>query len=179
MGLLPQVGGDVFADEAWVSGAGDAETRYVRNRFGLPGVDEMLSAEGVVGAEVLLQKQREEEGGAGVEVLGNRGQGRGERGNGSGRLDGLGKSAGVKKTTNWNKPFINGVSGTPRAEASLRAVVGAGGGAGLRTGAYASRANGASISSGNTGRVGMGIVGLGARVRKRYDDRPFPSQREV
>ncbi|KAI8943230.1 hypothetical protein NX059_001252 [Plenodomus lindquistii] len=95
MGLLPQGVGLGVALE------GEDSELYVRGARGLPGIDEGLGVEGVIGGflvrEAAERARRVEEEGRKVE----------ERKRKSGQ---------VGKKVNWNKPFFNGVSGRPIRE---------------------------------------------------------------
>ncbi|KAF2851841.1 hypothetical protein T440DRAFT_488919 [Plenodomus tracheiphilus IPT5] len=165
MGLLPQEGGwgvgiCVGGGGVGMECVGDAEEGYVRNRFGLPGVDEGLCAGGFVGGEVLREEAERK----------RRVEREGEEAQTRKRVERL-KGAKAKRV-NWNKPFFNGVSGTPPEEGREER----GAAAGQAKGA---RGVGGRVGDAEGGRSAQDIVGLGARVRRRYGARPFPSQRKV
>jgi hypothetical protein len=81
----------------------DAEDGYVRSEYGLPGVDEPLAVQGVIGAEIMRdeEKERKKIGAARLKAE--------ERD---------GKMQVVKpKRQNFNKPLFNGATGRTRTEA--------------------------------------------------------------
>ena len=110
MGLFPQEAGLHQGNTGGVEVRGDSEDGYVRNSFNLPGVSHPLTKTGSIGNALYREQEERErqrkdiERSVKIEMQ--------EKGRRTGRVAG--------KKPNYNKPFFNGVSGTPQTDARDR-----------------------------------------------------------
>ncbi|KAL6711485.1 hypothetical protein ACN47E_004419 [Coniothyrium glycines] len=101
MGILPQIVGMGQGGMDSAVCRGDAEEGYVRDRWGLPGLQEVLGT-GTIGGRVVREKKEEEKRREEELEIEDKGKGKG-------------KSKG--RRVNYNKPFYNGVQGRPKTQA--------------------------------------------------------------
>ncbi|KAH9866255.1 hypothetical protein J1614_008821 [Plenodomus biglobosus] len=184
MGLLPQVG--VWAGDGMGSGDGEGKGEgvgtieaqpnnpqtYTRNPHNLPGVDETLSATGVIGSWLLAERERRQNQDEERERAREKGVGKGRRK----QVRDMSCAHGKKES--FNRPFFNGVSGTPPKVEAGRSGSATASGTATTSATLATASLNTKVKQQNTVNSSVGIPGLGARVRRRVEMRPFPRQRE-